>query len=350
VFVILMAIIAAANGIASFIQFNETPQQFASWGPGYAQRVLGQGRFAQAGRTFATGVAGVGGTRPFGLGSDSGDGGVAAALAICGILVLAGFSARRRYLLFAVVMALGAIVAIVTSQNRGVVVSSIVIVLAFGFLATTSRNRVTSIAGLLLAAVAVVFIVQAIAGTVVSGGLRYRGLTPGSLVQTTSKARGQSIGAIPHNFVSYPVGAGLATAGPASGSTSGASLITINANVDTETEFSFLIVETGVPGMFAVIGLIVTLLALGFRRVRNEPDREVRTLLAAIIAPLAGLFVLCWVSAWSPSVPAGPYLWAAGGIIAYWLVELPAARRRQVALVAPGGASAARLRRRALVS
>lgn len=328
VFAILLAVMAAANGIAGFIQFKESPQQFAKWGPGYAQRVLGKGIFAASGRTFATKVAGVGGTRPFGLGSDSGDGGLVAGLALCGILVLASFSKRRRYLVFAVVMAIGAIVAIVTSQDRAAVVSSVVIVIAFGFLSTSSRNRVTSIAGLVVIVVAAVLIVQGIAASVVSGGLRYQGLTPNSLVKTTNKARGKSIAAIPHNFVTYPFGAGLATAGPASLTTSGESRLTRDQSVDTETELSFLVVETGIPGTVVIVGFLLTLLVLGLRRCRHEPDREARALLAAVIAPVGGLIALCFVAAWSPSTPTGPYLWAVGGIVAYWLVELPAARRR----------------------
>ena len=50
--VILLAVIAAANGLASLVQFKESPQQFAAWAPGYAQRVLGTGSFSGGGRTF----------------------------------------------------------------------------------------------------------------------------------------------------------------------------------------------------------------------------------------------------------------------------------------------------------
>jgi hypothetical protein len=328
-FVIVLAVIAAANGVAGLIQFNETTQQFAAWGPGYAQRVLGEGIFAQSGRSFATGTPGVTATRPFGLGSDAGDGGLFAAFAFCGILALASFSHRRRYLLFSVVMALGAVVAIVTSQDRGVVVSSVLIVLAFGFLTTTSRNRITGILGLALAALVSVFVIAAIVGSVGSGALRYQGLTPNSLVKTTSKARGLSIAAIPHNLVTYPFGAGLATAGPASLTTAGASQLTISGDVDTETEFSFLIVETGVAGMVVLTVFTITLLVLSVRRCRREPDPEARVLLAAVTAPLAGILALFFTSALTPSVPGGPYLWAAGGIISYWLIELPATRHRQ---------------------
>lgn len=326
VFVILLAVIAAANGIASFVQFRESPQRFASWGPGYAQRVLGEGIFAGGGRTFST-ASGTGGTRPFGLGSDSGDGGLFAAVALGGILALASLYTHRRYLLFAVVMAAGATLAVVTSQSRGVVVDSILILLAFLLLTATSRSRFTSLLGLALAVTVSVFVVQAIVGSAGSSGVRYHGLSPSSLVQTTNHARGKSIVDIPHNVITYPFGAGLATAGPASESTSGASQLTINGNVDTETEFSFLTVETGIAGVLVYTGFVVALLVLGVRRCRHEPDREARVLLAALIAPLAGILVLFFISAPSDSVPTGPYIWAVGGVISYWLVTLPATRR-----------------------
>jgi hypothetical protein len=327
IFVILLAVIAAANGVASLVQFNESPAQFAAWGPGYSQRVLGTGVFSGGGRTFAS-VNG-GGTRPFGLGSDSGDGGWFGAFAFCGILALAAFSTRRRYQVFAVVAALGAALAIITSQDRGVIVGSIIILLAFGLLTAASRSRFKSLLWLVLAALATFFVIQAVIGSVASSQLRYQGLSPSSILQTTNTARGRSIARIPHNLITYPFGAGLGTAGPASVSASGASQLTVNGNIDTETEFSFLTVETGIAGMLVLTGFTITLLVLGLRRCRHEPDREARVLLAAMIAPVAGIFAVFFTSVPTDGVPPGPYLWAVAGVVSYWLVALPAARRRR---------------------
>jgi hypothetical protein len=323
-FVILLAVIAAANGIAGWVQFRETPQQFASWGPGYAQRVLGTGNFSGGGRSFGNGTA-TGGTRPFGLGSDAGDGGVFGVLALGGILALASLYVNRRYLLFAVVMAAAATLAIITSQSRGVVVAAVLILLAFVLLSATSRNRFTSLVGLALAVAASVLVVQAIIGSVGSSAVRYKALSPTSLVQTTNTARGKSIADIPHNLVTYPFGAGLGVAGPATSAPGGSPLA---GNLDAETELSFLTLETGIPGMLVYIGFVVALLVIGVRRCRHEPDPEARVLLAALIAPLFGIFALFASSATSPAVPTGPYVWAVGGIVAYWLVTLPATRRR----------------------
>jgi O-antigen ligase len=152
-------------------------------------------------------------------------------------------------------------------------------------------------------------------------------LSPSSILQTTNKARGKSIALIPHNLVTYPFGAGLATAGPAALSAPGGSPLTLNPP-DTETEFSYLTVETGIAGMLVLAGFTITLLVLGIRRCRKEPDPEARALLAALIAPVAGIFAIFFTSAPTSSVPLGPYIWAIGGIASYWLVARPAARRR----------------------
>jgi hypothetical protein len=336
-FCILLAVIATANAVASWVQFNETPQQFAAWGPGYTQRVLGTGTFTGGGRSF-TAANGASRTRPFGLGSDAGDGGLFCVLAFCGILALASFSRRRRDMLFAVAMALGAVLGIVTSEGRGVIISTVIVLLAFGLMTITAKNRMRSLFGLVLVLIAAAFVVETIATVAGSSGLRYAGLSPSSIFQTTSGARGSSLAEIPHNIVMFPFGAGLATAGPAATSAPGASATTLYGDVDTETEFSFLVVETGIPGMLVITGFTLLLLYLVFTRVRREPDREARVLLSAVTAPLVGIFGLFFSSAVTASVPIAPYLWAIGGIISYWLIALPAARHRaEVDAASDGG-------------
>jgi O-antigen ligase len=112
--------------------------------------------------------------------------------------------------------------------------------------------------------------------------------------------------------------------------------------LNTETQFSFLTVETGIPGMLVWAGFVITLIVLGLRRCRNEPDREARVLLAALIAPIAGILALSFISATSDSVPLSPYLWAVGGIVSYWLVALPERRRREASAAGETPAAGAR--------
>jgi hypothetical protein len=326
-FVILLAVIAVANGIAGYVQFNETPQQFAAWGPGYSQRVLGSGIFAASGRNFAN-ASGVSSTRPFGLGSDSADGGLFGLVALGGILALASLYRRWRYLVPAIIGGAGATVAIITSQGRSVVIAGVLTLVWFGLLAATSRRDLRGVVRVVLAAAIAGTAAVALLGSAGTGLFRYGGLGPAKLVNTVGKSRGKTFSDIPRNFANYPLGAGLATAGPAAGSPGGSS---VAGTVDAETEFSYLTVETGIPGMITLIGFTVALVVLGWRRCREEPDREARLLLAAIIAPLGALLTIYFAGAPTSSVPLAPYLWAAGGILSYWLVALPKARKREAA-------------------
>jgi hypothetical protein len=220
------------------------------------------------------------------------------------------------------------VIGIVTSQGRAVIVSSVIIALAYALLTLTSRRAVTTL--LTVAAVAAVSYVgvQIAAASSSSAVFRYKGVSTSQILSTTQSARGKSIAQIPKNLVNYPLGAGLGVVGPAAG-VSGAPQL--SGTVDSETEPSFAILETGIPGMVALIGFTIALVVIGLTRGRHEPDPTARLLLAAIVAPLAGLLPLYLVSAVTPTTPVGPYLWAAGGIVSYWLVARPAARRREAA-------------------
>ena len=81
----------------------------------------------------------------------------------------------------------------------------------------------------------------------------------------------------------YPLGAGLGTAGPAAATGLGGSALTNTLNA--ESEFSFLVIEVGVPGMIVLVGFAVSLLGMGIVRCRREPDPQARLLLAALISP-----------------------------------------------------------------
>jgi hypothetical protein len=324
VFVVLTLLLATANGIASWVQLGLTPEQMAAWGPGYAERVLGEEEFSRSPRTFED-EAGKERVRPFGLGPDAGSGGIAGVLALGGIAAMASLVGRARYLLFAVAMAAGAVTAIFTSQGRGVVVCGVVIVVAYGLLIATSRGRTGGVVGLAVAAAVSLIVIQALVDAPGASTVRYEGLAASQIVTTTSEARPDTVGAIWTAVTSYPFGAGLATAGPASSAPGGTDLA---SEVNAESELSFLTIETGVPGMLLLTSFTALLFVLALRNLRREPDREARVLLAAIIAPIAGLLALYYPSVPTASTPTGPYLWAVAGIVSYWLIARPAARRR----------------------
>jgi len=74
-----MLFVGAANGIISFWQFSISPEELSGWGPGYEERLSGEGDVAA--RTFEN-DSGDEQARPFGLGSDSGTGGIVGLLSL----------------------------------------------------------------------------------------------------------------------------------------------------------------------------------------------------------------------------------------------------------------------------
>jgi hypothetical protein len=331
VFVVLLVLIATANGIASWVQFNLTPAQFAAWGPGYADRVLARGDFAYSARVFSDSQGNLR-TRPFGLGSESGGGGLIGAMALGGIAALAALVGRKRkrYLLFAIAMAIGAAAGILTSQARSAVVCAIIVVLAYALLTATSRNRARGLLAVAAAGVVALLVVPSILGFAGdTSRFRYAGLSPTSIVHTTNTARAGNLGSIVDTMIKYPLGAGLATVGPAALTVPGGTDLVYE--VSAESQFAFSTVETGIAGMLLIVGFTVLILVLGARRLRHESDREARTLLAALIAPIAGMLALYYPAPLTAATPTAPYLWTIGGVVAYWLVARPADRRRAAA-------------------
>lgn len=80
--------------------------------------------------------------------------------------------------------------------------------------------------------------------------------------------------------------------------------------------------------MLLIVALTGSLFGLGVARLRHEPDREARLRLAGILAPIGGTIALYYPGVPTVTTPSGPYLWAVAGIVAYWLIALPAQRRR----------------------
>jgi hypothetical protein len=330
-FVVLLLLIATANGVAGYVQFKSTPAQFAKWGPGYAERVLGTGRFSEAGRTFAS-RAETNGTRPFGLGSDAGAGGIVAAFALAGVLALASLYHRKRYLVFAAVMAMSMGLAIVSSQSRSAVTASFLVVLTYGLLTAVSNRRIVSLLGVGVAALLAFAVFQGVVGSVGASKVRYSGLTATKIVGETETARGGSIAQIPATFAHYPVGIGLGTSGVAAGFAGASKWSGI---IDAETWFSFMTTEVGIAGMLVLLALTLSVFGLGLTRVRREPDDEARALLAAVIAPLGAIIALYFSGgAVTATTPGGPYLWTVAGIVSYWLIARPKELQRTTALAA----------------
>ena len=326
--VYLMIFIAMANGIATIVQAHESTAQLAAWGPGYAERVNATGAFSAAGRTFYNSTTGQQFVRPFGLMSDSGTGGLVCAFALACIVAVATMPGRRRSTLIAAILAGSiALVGMVDSQGRSVIIAGVVIAVAYGAMTGNSRFRGRGMS---------VFIALGMAGLLYFGATKYlagsgsRDSTLGAsqILQTTSQSRGAALQTIPINIKNYPLGSGLGSGGPAAGQSGAPAAVNY---VNAESEISLATLEAGIPGMLVIVGFTGFLLYLGVRRCPLEDDAETRYLLAGLIAPLGALLVLYWVSPLTTTTPTGPYLFGIGGLISYWLVERPRAARSRAA-------------------
>jgi O-antigen ligase len=313
VFLVLLAIIGAANGAVSLVQFSLSPSQVAAWGPGYSDRINGEG---VAPRTFQDG-SGEDRVRPFGLGSDSGQGGIFGMLALPAALTLLAITRGKRYRLLAAPAAIGVALAVITSQGRGAVIATAVTLLGFAALSIVSSKRIgPTLVGIGLAVIVVFGVTSALSGGSSGGSgsqFRYSSITPGKVLGTTQEDRGHSYDVIGKYMVQYPLGAGLGSVGPAS------QIYASRRHFNGETEFTYLLVEGGLAALIVILCLHIQLLRLAFTRIRKLVDRELRAFLAALAAPLIGILALYFGGAPLSGVPSGPYFWFAAGTLAFWL-------------------------------
>lgn len=310
VFLVLIAVIGAANGVVSLVQFNLSTEQLSAWGPGYADRIEGEG---VAARKFQD-ASGEDKVRPFGLGSDSGQGGIFGMLAIPAALTLLAMTRGTRYRLLAAPAAVGVALAVITSQGRAAVVATVVTLVGFTALSVVSSKRLgPTLVGIALAGVVGLGVSSALETETGDSNFRYNSIAPGKLFGTAQQDRGHSYVALPRYIEQYPLGAGLGSVGPAT------SVFSSGRGLNGETQFTYLLVEAGVIGLIVILGLHLRLLALAFGRIRKMVDSQLRALLAAIAAPLIGILALYFGGSPLAGSPSAPYFWFVAGIFAFWL-------------------------------
>lgn len=328
-FLLLLLVVAAANGIVGLIQVNLTPEQLAGWGPGYAQALDGEGSVAK--RTFAD-SEGNERTRPFALGGDFGFGGTLGVLAIPAALALLTLSRRRGIRLLTLALAAGPVLGVATSEARTAVLAGVIAVFAYAGLSVTSRAGARTLIGLAVALVIGYGTLTVLSSSSESGTFdRYESISsPSKALSTAFNYRKATLAKIPSYFVEIPFGAGIGSKGPAasvSGTGSG-------AKYDGESEPTFLLIETGIPGLLVMLGFTFALFSLSVKRIRKIEDREARILLTAIAAPLFAIFSTWFVGVTTATTPNAPYLWFAAGILSYWLIGRRREREPEPAAVA----------------
>lgn len=314
-FFVIMLVAATANGIVSAVQLNLSPTQLASWGPGYAARITGNGTALSqvSGRTYTT-SSGAARTRPFGLGSDAGIGAVWGMLALGGALALVSLGMRRSIGRISLLLCAGPPLAIITGESRSLLIGSVIALVSYVVFATTARRLIPTLTAVILG-LGIIAGVVAYIGSVAGSGVfdRYATVTPSKLASTTGADRGKSIAQIPKLMTQHPLGNGLGSVGPAARFAGRG-----NSGSNGETEPTFLLSELGLPGLVVVVGFNLHLLLLGATRIRRlEP--ETRSFVAALLAGIVGLLAVGIVSATTATSPFSSYLWFAGGALSYWL-------------------------------
>jgi hypothetical protein len=309
---VLLVVVASVNGIVALIQSRLPLAQLASWGPGYAREVYGNATVT--GRTFY--VSGIEHVRPPALGSDLSFGGTLAVLAIPAVLALgAAWGRSRGGFVIALIGGPLVILALVTSQSRTAVVSAVVAVVVYLFLtATTKKGAQTIATAAVLGAVAYVVLPIAFP-TVASGPNRYASIAPSRVISTAIAYRSGTLSLLPHYIVTYPLGDGIGNNGPAAGSTVGGSALAYSQNA--ESEFNFLALEVGAPGLLLLTALTVTLIALGIR-LRRISDVGLQRSLMVLVAVNVGIGASWFVGIATASTPTAPFFWFTAGAIVYW--------------------------------
>jgi hypothetical protein len=220
----------------------------------------------------------------------------------------------------------GAAVGVLTSQARSAVIIALVSLLAVLALVGVGRQAGRALIGLLVVA-AIAFVAVEVTGSYSQNAFaRYSSIAPGSAGSTLVGSRSSTWATIPVYLHQIPLGAGLGLVGSAA-TKAGANGSTWNA----ETEFNYLIVEAGIPGLLVLLGFQWMLFRTVITGVRRERDPEVVLLMAGLAAPLFGYFAGWLVGVYTAETPGDAYLWFAAGVLSWWLVT----RQREMRVPAP---------------
>ncbi len=315
-FLLLLLALTAINGLVSLVQANLTTEQLSAWGPGYAEALSKEGGGEEVSTRNFVDKNGEEHNRPFGLGGDSGFGGILGLIAFPAALALLALSKRKGLLILAGVLAAGVILAVAVSASRTAVLGSAFAIFAFAGLTVTSRAGLRTVVALGLALLIGYVAIGVITSSAKEDSFeRYESInSPGTAASTAIDYRKETISRIPTYFVKYPLGSGFGRNGPAASIPGGP-----GAGLDAESEPTYLLIELGIPGLVVLVGFFIALFRLCITKIRRLEDMEMRILLTGMAAPLFAIFAVGYVGTNSATVPMAPYIWFAAGVLAYWL-------------------------------
>jgi hypothetical protein len=310
-FFLILGVIALVNGVVSTIQTQLTPAQLASWGPGYRERVYGEGGIS--GRVYYPGKSAR--VRPPALGSDIGFGGYVGVLALPGALALLAVGGTRRKRALALLLCVGALLAIATSLQREAVLGGVAVVVAFGFLSLSTGRATARPVGALLALVAIVLALGLVIGSSFNTEIfsRYTSIAPSNAASTTYNYRIGTLSQIPIDIKRFPFGAGLATVGAGAGF-GGAGTNRLSG----ESQYNYVTAELGLVGLLLWVAFSIYIIVLAVRSIRRIADVEIRLSLSAVFAAFIAFTLMGFGGSTMSALPFGPYFWLAVGIASYW--------------------------------
>lgn len=317
---LIVGVCALANGIVATYQTGLSPQQIASWGPGYRElfQPTTVGQKGGHARVYDD-AEGNAHPRPVGLGSDSGfSGGIGlVALPLC-LALLATWRSRRRWV--SVMLALGALMGVLSGLGRLQVVGAVLSVLSFLALASLGGRRVKQPLIALVTVVAIAVPLGALFVGVVRSGTFSRYTTfekasPTAIATHKSPAYEK----IPEFLQRAPFGIGLGTTGPAGGFGGQSIEQGEGHGASAETQYNFISDELGAPGLLVWVALSLYIALLIGRRLNDIRNDELAILLAGLFAPFAALIIIGFSGPIQTSAALGPYFWFATGAVAYWL-------------------------------
>jgi hypothetical protein len=228
------------------------------------------------------------------------------------LLAAGGVSVRVKIL--AATFGLGAIVAVATSQARGVIVTSLICVAAFTVIGLSARRLPKFLAAFAVISALGLLVLSEIQGDNESAFARYDSVAPGRVLDTTFGERRGTFALLPKYMDQYTFGAGLGMVGPAAGVIDPPRTRGLSA----ESQLTFTVIEVGVPGLIVLFGFITHLLLKVIPRIRRVADRDLRLMLAAVAAPFFLLLASSIVGAITPSTPTAPYIWFGAGALLWW--------------------------------
>jgi len=253
------------------------------------------------------------------LGSDIGFGGFVGVLALPGTLaLLATGRLRRRWAV--VLFCLGTLLAVATSLQRTAVLGAVFALLAFALFSFSAGRRVTRALTAVLVVVALGFVLGSVLSANIGKGVfsRYSSIAPEKAASTSVSYREKTLAQIPTDIANAPFGVGLATVGAAA-SFGGQDRATIEGHsTSAESQYNFVTLELGLPGLLLWIALSVKLIVLAARRLRHIADVDLRISLVAVFAALLAVTLMGFAGPTMSSLPSGPFFWFAAGIFAYW--------------------------------